>query len=70
MDEVWERTIKVDVMADLIKYIIINYNLIDIRPSKIATTWDNDKVSDGYVAKRLDIFLLYEHLVERLGSIQ
>lgn len=56
-------------MANLIKDIIIDYNFVDICSSKVVPTWDNERTDDGYLAKRLDQFLLHEHKVERLGSV-
>lgn len=47
MDEVWERSRKVDAMVDLIKYIIVDYNFVDIYPSKIVPAWDNGRTSHG-----------------------
>lgn len=57
-DEVWGRSRKVNAMADHIKDIIVNYNFMDICP-----TWDNGRSGDGYVSKRLDHFLLDEHII-------
>ena len=57
-------------MAELIKYITVIYNFMDICPSKIVPTWDIGRTSDGYVEKRLDRFFLHEQIVERLAPVQ
>eukprot|EP00253_Pinus_taeda_P005909 PITA_05909 len=57
-------------MADLIKDIINDHNLIDICPPKISPTRYNGRPGEGYVAKRLDRFLLHEQLVEKLRLVQ
>lgn len=69
LDEVWGKSKRVDAMAELIKDIIIHHNFVEIFPSMFAPTWENGRAGDGYVAKSLDQFLLYEQIVERLGFV-
>lgn len=58
VDEVWGGNGREDPFFAQIKDIIIVYNFIDIRPCKFGLTWDNGRMGNGYVAKRLDQFLL------------
>lgn len=70
MNDIWGGSGKVDSIVEQIKDIIANFNLVDICPPCISPTWDNGRMGDGHVAKRLDRFLLREHLIEILGTIQ
>lgn len=69
LNEVWERSRNVDDLVDRVKDIIIDHNLVDIFPSMIIPTWDNGRTEVGYVAKRLDRFLLHGQLVEQFGMV-
>eukprot|EP00253_Pinus_taeda_P002178 PITA_02178 len=64
-----QNTRKLDLIADWLKDIIRDYNLVDIRPPRLAPTWDNGRTGDMHVAKTLDRFPLHEHLIDRLGLI-
>jgi hypothetical protein len=44
--------------------------LLDIEPNKLNLTWRNRRNGDGRVAKRLDRFLVAEHLVDSLYLIR
>ena len=44
-----------------------NKKLIDIQPGKLVPTWRNGRVSDAFIAKRLDRFLLSKDLVLSSG---
>jgi len=54
----------------MIKDAIMDYNYVDIYPSKVVPTWDNGRVGVAYVTKRLDRYLLHEQVVERLRNVQ
>ena len=64
LDEVWGQARSIDSMSDMLKDIVFEYNLVDICPPWIVPTWDNGRVGLGYVAKRLDRFLIHEQMVE------
>lgn len=65
LEEIWGGTIKFSAMDELIKYIIIDQNFVDIFPSKIDPTWDNGWAGNGYVEKILDRFLVHENIMDR-----
>jgi len=56
-------------MANSLKSINLEHNLVDISASNIAPTWDNGRSGNSYIAKRLDRFLIQDMLIERFGMV-
>jgi len=68
-NEIWGCTRRVNVMANHIKDIILEHNLVDICPSSLIPSWDNRRLGKRYIAKQLNCFILHEQIIERLGMV-
>eukprot|EP00253_Pinus_taeda_P017475 PITA_17475 len=66
-DEVWGRGRKNDPVGGIIREAILQYNFVDICPSKLAPIWDNGRSENAYLAKIIDRFLIHDRLMDHLG---
>lgn len=67
LDAICGDSYRLDPIANKLKDIIFDYNLVDIFPPRLAPTWNNGRMEDMHIGKRLDRFLLHEPLIEMLG---
>lgn len=66
-EERWGNSRKRDPLVDRIKYELLNKNLVDIIPSKMMPTWDNGRIEEAYISKRIDRFILHVSIIDRMG---
>ena len=64
-NEVWGPHAQVDSLAVYFVQKLTEKGLLDIEPVKLKPTWRNNRCREGRVAKRLDIFLVFERMVDR-----
>lgn len=64
-EERWGKSRKRDPLADRIKCELLHMNLIDT--SKMMPTWDNGRIEEAYVAKRIDRFTVHASIIDRMG---
>ena len=65
--EVWGPCSTMDPLTDYFTHYLDSFGLLDLYPVKLQTTWQNLRIGDARVAKRLDHFLLMEDPVDSLG---
>ena len=56
---------RADVLTEYFTQKLVEKNWLDIEPVKLKPTWRNNRCGEGRVAKRLDIFLVSERMVDR-----
>jgi hypothetical protein len=61
--EVWGEGARVDPLQLYFIHLIQDGGLVDAEPVKVLPTWRNGRKGQGFIAKRLDRFLIYEKLV-------
>lgn len=66
-NECWGSGRKSDPLADRLRTEFLMKNLIDVPPKKMAPTWDNRRSGPGYIAKRLDRFIIKASLIAQWG---
>eukprot|EP00253_Pinus_taeda_P003346 PITA_03346 len=66
-DEVWGKGKKVDAIGEKIKESMLQFNYVDICLKTLSPTWDNGRLGDAYIAKRLDRFIMHKQLMEKFG---
>eukprot|EP00253_Pinus_taeda_P027952 PITA_27952 len=66
-DETWGNSRKKDPLADRIKYELLSRNLVDINHPKMLPTWENGRIEEAFIAKRIDRFILHASIIDRLG---
>ena len=62
--EIWGPKARVDPLAPYFSKILMESKLIDLDPQVLKPTWTNRRVGEERIAKRLDIFLISEDLLE------
>lgn len=66
-DECWGCCRKMDPLADRIKFELLNKNFVDIAPSEMKPTWDNERAEKAYISKRIDRFIVHVSIIDKLG---
>lgn len=56
-------------MARMFCDALLAHNLVDICLEEMAPTWENGHAGEAYVAKRLDRFLMHEHLIAHFRDV-
>lgn len=69
MDEIWGSNKKKDPLADRIKNELLSRNWVDILPPKMLPMWENGRIENAYIAKRLDRFILHDSLIDEMGML-
>lgn len=59
-----------DELTDCFRQALARVGVLDIPTPKLLPTWRNRRAGDRYIAKRLDIFLVEDHLVELMEKIR
>ena len=59
-----------DELTDYFRQALAWVGVSDIPTPKLLPTWRNRKAGDRYIAKRLDRFLVADHLVESMEKIR
>ena len=62
--EIWGPKARVDPLAPSFTNISMDSKLIDLDHQVLKPTWTNRRVGEERIAKRLDIFLISEDLLE------
>lgn len=63
--EIWGPSARNDLLVDYFEHLLNDCRLIDIAPEKLKPTWTNKRTGQRRISKRLDRFLLAEHLLEQ-----
>ena len=62
--EVWGPKARTDPLASYFNNLLMDSKLIDLDPQPLNPTWSNRRLGEERIAKRLDIFLISEELLE------
>jgi hypothetical protein len=68
--EMWGESAQVDELIDYFRQALARVGVLDIPTPKILPTWRNRRDGDRYIAKRLDKFLVADHLVKSMEKIR
>jgi len=68
--EFWGNCAKVDDLSEFFNQMFLDHELVDIVHLKLSPTWRNGRLGDKGIGKRLDRFLVDEHLSENLGKFK
>ena len=52
-----------DPIRELVDDIILDWNLIDVKPTTGNYTWNNKRIGPGHIAARLDRFLIQDNFL-------
>ena len=61
--KVWGKNNRADSLGPYFRHMFEQKGLVDVAPIKIIPTWRNKRSGDQGVSKRLDRFLVLEHLI-------
>jgi hypothetical protein len=61
--EFWGDVARVDPLQHYFSHLVQVGGLVDVEPVKIISTWRNGRKGQGYIAKRLDHFLISENIL-------
>jgi hypothetical protein len=64
LKEVCGRHPRRDPMEGFFIHWIVSHQLVDLEPPKVSQTWRNGHKGDDLVAKRLDMFLIADKMLE------
>jgi len=67
--EVWGVSATQNTLAYCFTTMFIAHNLVDYAPDLLALTWRNGKMGPDAISKRLDCFLIVEHLISTKDRI-
>jgi hypothetical protein len=68
--EVWGASSTQDILEDHFTTLFLAHDLVDYAPDILAPTWHNGRVGSYSISKRLDRFLISEHLVSSKDRIR
>eukprot|EP00253_Pinus_taeda_P032275 PITA_32275 len=68
--ESWGNGAQTDPLMEYFEHLMDNNNLMNIDSAKIQPTWQNRRIGEDALAKRLDRFIIKAPLVERLDIIR
>lgn len=68
--ESWGIHSRPDPLVDHLYNIFADNHLVDTCPCSLPPAWNNQRVGDEHVGKRLDRFLVQEDLVESLKNLK
>jgi hypothetical protein len=68
--EVWGASATQDTLEDYFTTLFLAHDLVDYAPDILAPTWRNGRVGSYSISKRLDRFLISEHLVSSEDRIR
>jgi hypothetical protein len=68
--EVWGGSATQDTLADFFTTLFSAHNLVDYAPDILAPTWRNGRMGSDAISKRLDRFLISEHLISTEDRIR
>lgn len=66
-EERWGKCRKTDPLSDRIKYELLHRYLVDVAPSKMMPTWDNGRIEEAYITKRIDRFIVHVSIIDKMG---
>ena len=62
--EIWGPKARMDPLAPYFSNLLLELKLIDLDPQNLKPTWTNRWVGEERIAKRLEIFLMTEDILE------
>lgn len=67
--ESWGHSAQVDILTDTISGLLEEHHWVDIPSAKLQYTWTNNRSGEQSLARRLDRFLIKEHLVNEIPRV-
>lgn len=68
--EIWGENARVDELSEYFRQALARVRVSDIPSPKLLPTWRNHRTGGSYIAKRLDRFLVADHLNESMDKIK
>eukprot|EP00253_Pinus_taeda_P027392 PITA_27392 len=65
--ECWGNCRKKDNLTDRLRMEFISRNLVDVMSERMMPTWDNGRLGQAYIAKRIDRFIINASIIAKWG---